>query len=230
MHTTSQRPRRTFRILALIAAALVVGMVAARTLVPTRPAVVAVVNLERVFNMSYIWANKLAEIEAVKQALDAELSARQDEVKRLDEELKSFKEGSAAAVKLQPKVNEAISDFTAFRQFASLKMEAARSKALRETYEEIQAVTSKFASSNGIDMVIVDDSIPKMSRGNAASTVQQISARRVLYATKQFDISADLLAALNAAFPLNPGVKEPADENNALDPSVGDNSTAAANP
>jgi Skp family chaperone for outer membrane proteins len=230
MHTTSNRPRHTFRVLSILAITLVAGMVAARTLVPNRPAVIAVVNLERVFNMSYLWANKVAELETVKQSLDAELTARQDEVKQLSQELDSFKQGSAAAVKLQPKVNEAISDFTAFRQFASLKMEAARSKALRETYEQIQAATAKFATANGIDMVVVDDSIPKMARGNAASTVQQISARRVLFATKQFDISTDLLSTLNAAFPLNPGVKEPTEDNNALDPAVTGNPTAAANP
>lgn len=183
-----------------------VGALAAARAVPTRPATVGIVNLESVFNQSHLWANRQADLKDLETQLDTELTARRDKVKELEDELTSFVPGSASAVKLQAEVNTAVSEFTAFKQWATLRLEAARAKSLRATYEEIQKSAKAFAQKYGIDIVLVDDSIPGMTPGSSANTVQQISARRVLFATEEFDISDDLLAELNGAHPLRPGV------------------------
>ncbi|MFO0830182.1 MAG: OmpH family outer membrane protein [Phycisphaerales bacterium] len=209
------KPRTSLVLVAF--ASLVVGVggaiAAGRALVPSRPAVVGVVDLEMVFNDSYLWANRQADLEKTAATLDASVAELKEKVESLDNELKSFQPGSPAAMQLQGEVFTAIGEYNAQRQFANLKLESLRAEAMRQTYEEIQQIAKAYAQKVGIDFVLVDDSIPEMVKGNSARTVQQISARRLLFATQEFNVTRDLLDQLNAKFPLNPGVTlKPADK------------------
>ena len=50
----------------------------------------------------------------------------------------------------------------------------------------------------GIDIVLLNDSIPEIDLSDSARTLQQISARRILYANPVLDITEALLARMNA--------------------------------
>jgi len=193
----------------MVTLALAGALFAGRALAPSRPAVVGIVDLEAVFNRSFMWANRQANIEKLGNDLETRVGELKATVEELDTELQSFQAGSPAALQLQARVFEAVGEYNAFRQFAQLKLESARSEAMRETYEEIQKIAKVYATSANIDLVLVDDSIPEMKRGDSNRTVQQISARRLLYATNEFNITQELLAEFNAKLPLDPGVTAP---------------------
>lgn len=180
---------------ALVAAAVLLG--GAAVLAP-RPATVATVNLEKVFNTIDQQAARAAELKALVERMKARESALEAAVKDVESELDSFQAGSKAAIEAQNRVQAAVGEFRAYQQFSRLKLEAEEAKSMRLTYLDIREATGRYAKENGIDIVVLDDSIPEFQSGTTDRTVQQISNRRVLFANPEFDISDDLIAFMNA--------------------------------
>ncbi len=50
-----------------------------------------------------------------------------------------------------------------------------------------------------IDLVLLNDSIPTVDLSDAAGTLQQISARRILWANQTLDITDQLLERMNGS-------------------------------
>jgi Skp family chaperone for outer membrane proteins len=173
---------------------------AAGVLTPSRPPVVAVVDLEKVFNSIEAHSARERELEASAARFQEKLKELEESVKELQAELDSFQPGSQSALELQSRVQAAVGEYRAYEQFVRLKLESEKARAMRETYLEIKEAAKTLARERGIDMVLLDDSIPELERSNSQRTVQQISARRILYANTEFDISADLIALLDARF------------------------------
>ena len=111
----------------------------------------------------------------------------------------TFCEYGQAWLQINQNVEETISDFRAIEQFSKLKFEAERSKAMRTVYEAIKAEMAEFCSSQDppIDYVLVDDTIPELEPSTADLMQKQISARRMIYANRAFDITDIILTRMN---------------------------------
>ena len=83
--------------------------------------------------------------------------------------------------------------------YANLVLERERATDLRETYDRIRSEAGKLAKEHNIDIVLLNDSIPEIDLSDAARTLQQISARRILYANESLDVTKELLARMNGA-------------------------------
>ena len=175
---------------ALLAAVLCAGLAAFAALAPDRPAVVATVDLERVFNS----VDLQSRTEVRLQALSEELGARRDE---LQAELESFQPGSDAQIEVAGRIEEAIAEFRAWEGFAAIKLEAEQSKAMRDIYLSIREAAADLAKERGWDYVMVDDTVPTIQPGGAEQMQQQIGSRRFLYANGAFDVTDALIARLN---------------------------------
>lgn len=185
---------------AATALALLVGgsLLALAAFAPQRPAVVASVDLERVFNSINLQAKTEARLKAVAADLDAQRKNLRDGIEELNAELESFQPGSAAQLEVATRIEEAISEFRAFEGFARAKAEAEQAKAMRQIYMKIRQAATDLAKERGWDYVMVDDSIPTIEPTDAQRMLQQISSRRFLYANPSFDVTDDLIAKLNA--------------------------------
>ena len=179
---------------ALVVAAALLGVAA--VLAP-RPATVATVNLEKVFNTINLQARREADLKALVERMKAREAQLENAVKELESELDSFPQGTKPAIEAQNKVQAAVGEYRAFVQYSRLKLEAEESKFMRETYLSIREAAGRYAAANGIDLVLLDDSIPEFQIGTADRTVQQISNRRVLFANAALDISEPLIAFMN---------------------------------
>lgn len=203
-------PASALGVALLCGSILAAGMLAARALAPSRPPIVAVVDLEKVFNTIESHDAREAKLEATTNEFTAKLTDLEEAVKELQGELDSFQPGSQSALELQGRVQAAVGEYKAFEQFVRLKLESEKARAMRDTYLEIRDGTKRFATERSIDFVLLDDSIPELERANSQRTVQQISARRILFANTEFDISDDLIAYLNAEFKGNSTAGTPA--------------------
>ena len=185
---------------AAAALALLVGgaLLAFAAFAPQRPAVVASVDLERVFNSIDLQAKTEARLKAVAVDLDAQRKRLRDGIEELQAELESFKPGSTAQLEVATRIEEAIAEFRAFEGFARAKAEAEQAKAMRQIYMSIRDAAMELAKERGWDYVMVDDSIPTIEPTDSQRMLQQISSRRFLYANPSFDVTNDLIAKLNA--------------------------------
>ena len=185
---------------AAAALALLVGgaLLAFAAFAPQRPAVVASVDLERVFNSIDLQAKTEARLKAVAVDLDAQRKKLRDGIEELQAELESFQPGSTAQLEVATRIEEAIAEFRAFDGFARAKAEAEQAKAMRQIYMSIRDAAMELAKERGWDYVMVDDSIPTIEPTDSQRMLQQISSRRFLYANPSFDVTNDLIAKLNA--------------------------------
>ena len=185
---------------AAAALALLVGgaLLAFAAFAPQRPAVVASVDLERVFNSIDLQAKTEVRLKAVAVDLDAQRKKLRDGIEELQAELESFQPGSTAQLEVATRIEEAIAEFRAFEGFARAKAEAEQAKAMRQIYMSIRDAAMELAKERGWDYVMVDDSIPTIEPTDSQRMLQQISSRRFLYANPSFDVTNDLIAKLNA--------------------------------
>ncbi len=187
------------RTAATALAMLVAGsLLALAAFAPQRPAVVASVDLERVFNSIDLQAKTEARLQTVAADLDAQRKVLRDGIEELNAELETFQPGSAAQLEVATRIEEAISEFRAFEGFARAKAEAEQAKAMRQIYMKIRQAAADLAKERGWDYVMVDDSIPTIEPTDSQRMLQQISSRRFLFANPSFDITDDLIAKLNA--------------------------------
>ncbi|MGA1043876.1 MAG: OmpH family outer membrane protein [Phycisphaerales bacterium] len=187
------------RTAATALAMLVAGsLLALAAFAPQRPAVVASVDLERVFNSIDLQAKTETRLKAVAADLDAQRKTLRDGIEELNAELESFQPGSAAQLEVATRIEEAIAEFRAFEGFARAKAEAEQAKSMRQIYMTIREAAMELAKERGWDYVMVDDSIPTIEPTDSQRMLQQISSRRFLYANPSFDVTDDLIAKLNA--------------------------------
>ncbi|MEY3024696.1 MAG: hypothetical protein RJA16_1522, partial [Planctomycetota bacterium] len=99
------------RTAATALAMLVAGsLLALAAFAPQRPAVVASVDLERVFNSIDLQAKTETRLKAVAADLDAQRKTLRDGIEELNAELESFQPGSAAQLEVATRIEEAIAE------------------------------------------------------------------------------------------------------------------------
>jgi Skp family chaperone for outer membrane proteins len=168
---------------------------------PTSPPLVATIDLERLFNGLDIQKTEGARVDAVAVKYDTQLDGLRGQIENLQAELENFEQGGEAWLKTSRDAEAAISEYQAIEQFARLKVEAERAKSMRNVYERIKSEIETFAKAQTppLDLVLIDDTIPVLEPSTAEAMQKQISARRMIYASRAFDITDILLERINAS-------------------------------
>jgi Skp family chaperone for outer membrane proteins len=194
-------PRRTLTLAVIGIASLAMLAGAARTIlgIPTRPPIVATVDLERLFNNLDLRQTGEDRVAALGGQFDKQLEELRGRIESLQADLENFEQGGEDWLRINDTVQSTISEYRAVEQYAQLKIEAERSKAMKSVYEAIKSEITSFAAAQTppIDFVLIDDTVPELEPSTADAMLKQISARRMVYATKQFDITDAVLARMN---------------------------------
>lgn len=166
---------------------------------PTAPAVIATVDLERVFQG--LDERKAADDRLTKLAgeLDRKGQEKRKEVNLLSEDLELFAPGTPQFQQTSAELAEKGYRLKAYLDFAVRKLDAAKSRTLHELYEDrIKPVVAEIAQENGYDLVVVDDSIVGLpTDASESEMMRQISARRLLWSNPLMDITDDIIARMN---------------------------------
>lgn len=178
------------------------GLVAAASLMrpsaPPEPAKVATVDLEKVFNSLKRYDAEQTRVKALSEELDRQVKTAETQVRELQSELDSFKEGSKEQLDTIAKLQSAIGELKAVQNFVGSKIEAEKGRAVRDTYLAIKDAIRRLAEKEGIDYVMLDDSVVDMAGTmSTAKAMEQISARRFLFANPRRDLTAQLIGFMN---------------------------------
>lgn len=193
---TTLRRRFVLPVLLLLVAGLG-GFVARASLAP---AVVAVVDLEKVFNQLNEHADRDRTILEMDKTSAADFKKQEAEIDKMVKELENYAPDGESALNLNRKINESLTKLAAATQLAQQRSVRRRAKLMQETYESIKTAAATYAQSNGIDIVFLDDTIPQLKEGSPTSVVEQISARRMIYADRRLEITEDLLSFMNGEY------------------------------
>jgi Skp family chaperone for outer membrane proteins len=195
--TTIQRLLRieSLAVIVFATALTTYSLTTARRELP--PSHVATVDLEKTYNSIIRYSDTQTKLKALAEELDKRVAASELQVKSLEGELDSFQSGSEAQAAAIAKLQASVGEFRAVQQFANAKLELERARALRETYVAIKDAARRFSEREGYDYILLDDSLPEMDPANAAKTMQQISARRFIYASPKSDVTDALIGFMN---------------------------------
>ncbi len=190
--------RRPYLVIALLLAAGVGPAYALLSTAPARPAVIASVDLQKVFNTSDERAKAQAELEELGKELDDQEESLRQEFNALQSELDLLLAGTPKYKEAQEKVLEAAADLRAWVDFKAAKLDLKRAQRRMQVYDEITLAATEFAEEYNIDFILTDDSILELRPGTDDQVVQQMSLRRIVYANPEFDITDELIVWINA--------------------------------
>ncbi len=184
----------------IVPAAVCAGALLWAAVAPTKPTVVACVDLERVYRSLDQLKAAESTAESLRTQLQSRVNAVTAEVEAMKQELESFQPGSAAHNDAMNKAILKAGDLSAMQAFAELKMESERANTVRDAYLKVRESCATLAKAQGIDLVFIDDTIPPVTPANLEGTMQQINGRRMLYSSATLEITDLLVEQMNKAF------------------------------
>lgn len=171
---------------------------AIRTLENLRPAVIATVDLERVFDQLDERDVAGQALQQMADTLQADADAQAKAIQALEEELALYTRGTEKHQQTLEKLSLATLEYQAFAEFSQRKMDVERGLTLKRLYVLIKEAAREEAASRGIDVIVVNDSLADIPAMGETETTRQISARRMLFTNPEFDITDELIARVNA--------------------------------
>ena len=167
---------------------------------PEKPAVVACVDLERVY--AGLDQHKAGE-NRLNDLLKAEATKRDAlvaETQSLQAELENFNADSPVFNETARKLTDTAGRLRVFEDFLKRKMEFERSQLVRATYAAVKAALGDLCKAQGIDIVFMDDATPPFDKNDPRPITQQISGRRMLWFNPALDVTDELIKSMNASF------------------------------
>ena len=70
---------------------------------------------------------------------------------------------------------------------------------IKAIYDKIKTAAMNMANEQGLDLILVDDSVVPIPE-DSKDILSQISSRRVLFAREQLDVTEALISKMNADF------------------------------
>ena len=190
--------------LAAAAVALAAGLVAGTSFAPA-PAVVCHVDVPEVFTKCSLNANLRLRVNAVRDQLNANVEQLTQRVQAKKDEIELFEANSDRWTAAQQEIQSLVGSLNAEMKYADSKFQTEQAKAIREMYASMKAVIATYADGQGIDYVLLDDSVEALPRMEPDKTRDQALQRRILFAAPARDITQAILLEMNKAYPLVPG-------------------------
>lgn len=162
------------------------------------PAIIAVVDLERIFNELQERQNADEQLQAIAADLQNQAEAKAQSIRELEEEIELYTAGTEKYQATMEKLSMATLDYQAFAEFSQRKLDVEKGLTLKRLYVLIKSAAHEEARSRGIDLILVNDSLGEIPAMGEAETTRQISARRMLFTGSTIDVTDDLLQRLNA--------------------------------
>jgi len=190
--STNRHSKATLGVIAALASLLVYQSFA------LEPAVVATVDLERVFNAVPQHAAAERELAAFGRSLDDRAAALADEIELMEADLRGLAPASQRYEKLSAELMRKSLEYDGYAQFANNRWELERAEALRDIYLDIRDAIAVLSEQNGYDIVILDETVGGLIPRTEEDMKRQIASRRLLFGSKTLDITDRVIAAMSA--------------------------------
>jgi Skp family chaperone for outer membrane proteins len=109
-------------------------------------------------------------------------------------------------VKLTEELEVATLQYASWQRFTVDTIDLEKSLVVQELYRSVKQAIAALATAEGYDLVLIDDSQgelqinPEAQMSREAQLLQQVSLRKVLYASPVIDITDDVIVRMNNAF------------------------------
>ncbi len=187
-------PRTLLTALALVTCAVIAATA------PTTAPVIATVELSRALNGLDSRVGHEQHMNGVQSSLKDQAEKMREQLRTLQDELDSFQPGSPNFTEAERKAQEMVGQMRAFEEYAKLKMESESANWIRDAYAEMRTIAGKLAQDNGIDMIVLDDSLAPIEPGSVQQVLGQLNMRRSLYSNAKLDVTDMLIQRMNAEF------------------------------
>jgi Skp family chaperone for outer membrane proteins len=173
---------------------------AIRHLAQLKPAVLATVDLEKIFNHLDEREHADTELAQLANELQKNIDGIVRRINALEEELEVYERGSDKYQETLEKLSLLSLEYQADVEWSRQMIEFQRAVILRRIYTSIRAFMDDEAKARGIDIVFVDDTVVELPPGDEQETTRQISARRMLYTNPAIDITDNVIRRMNEQF------------------------------
>ncbi|MFQ5462700.1 MAG: OmpH family outer membrane protein [Phycisphaerae bacterium] len=166
----------------------------------------AVVNVALASERYLRTAELEAQFDARRQRFKEEANARQDEIDKKGRALQEqLKPGTEAYAQRQEELAMLQARLQYFAESTKQELDAALAAALRSIYTDIQQAVREVAQENGYDVVLAADELPANVPPSPKLATQEILWQKVVYWNPGIDITADVIARLNARYAAQSG-------------------------
>lgn len=199
---------RISRLRSLLAVGLAVACFAfaPRAALAQEPKIrVAVVNPAKVFNEASETKTLKARFEEDQKRIQAEGTAKVEELKRLKSGRDEFKQGSEQWKAANDKLIRSTADFQVWKQSEQIRGDWNQKDQMRSMFDKIQQTVAKVAQRDGIDLVIADIGTKLPDDLDGITMVQlndAILKKTVIFTSNKqgLDITAAVLLQLDADY------------------------------
>jgi Skp family chaperone for outer membrane proteins len=187
----------TILLVAVIGLSFGFGNAIARGKVQLDPPKVGIMSLRGVLEKcdKNVAANR--KFEAEGKRITSQLEKLQEDTVALEAVIKTRKPGSSDYMEKLQELIEKKAKLDAMDKFYQQKFALEQQQWAEELFQEVIAVTGEFAKSQGIDIVLAREEF-EFPIENSNELMLTIKTGKVLYYADKLDITADVLAAVNA--------------------------------
>lgn len=184
-------------IVATLAAALGAG-IASNRLAPTT---VAVLDIDRLSAEMDEFKVPAEDFQSKQTARREELRAIQTRMSSIAEELELIPDGDQDT-RISKLTQQAVleSELKTKQQLYQQASDLEQAQLFKKMFDRIEAGAKQIAQRDGIDIVLVDDRVFKLSATNRAAQSAALESKKILFATDAVDITDELLTMLNNEF------------------------------
>ena len=192
-----KRPLVLVTLFAVIGVAFVVASGQAE-LLRDRPAVMAVVGLEEVWNQVDEREQMNAELQTEKESLLAEKEDRQKKLSNLSADMEWMPEKGEERRKKEEELAQAAIGFKAWWEWQQQRLAREEKVRYEDLYRNSVTAIEEVAEANGVDMVIFKERTPNFDpKLNVAQTLALIGNRKVLYVRDELDLTDQVITRMN---------------------------------
>lgn len=184
-------------IVATLAAALGAG-IASNRLAPTT---VAVLDIDRLSAEMDEFKVPAEDFQSKQTARREELRAIQTRMSSIAEELELIPDGDQDT-RISKLTQQAVleSELKTKQQLYQQASDLEQAQLFKKMFDRIEAGAKQIAQRDGIDIVLVDDRVFKLSATNRAAQSAALESKKILFAADAVDITDELLTMLNNEF------------------------------
>ncbi len=159
----------------------------------------AVCDLQAIFSEYVRAKDLLAQLNEKRQALAAEDEQRSKAIDALQAELAGLKPGSDEYEARRAEVERQQIDRAVAIQFGESALRREHRRLTMDMYTEITQTVTAIAQERGFNLVLYRDGA-LVDTDETLELLAQIRSRKLLYSDDSLDITADVLARLNATY------------------------------
>ena len=160
---------------------------------------IGVINITKVFD-NYKKKRVLEEdLRAIREQKSRVLREKENEIKRLADEIRMLELGSEARKKRETEFEKKQVELRSFTEVSAGNLTTQKRDVTEKLYSDIADAVSEYGRKHGFDLIIKWEDV-EMRSETMEELLYKINQKTVLFASEKIDITQELIHILNAGY------------------------------